>query len=496
MPEIIVKLGDSIVHKHFLYKDEISIGRSPENEIAIENLAVSRKHASLRKSNGNYVIEDHGSANGTYVNGVRITKTEILDKDVITIGKHKLHFYNQEEPAVAAAAPIDFAEKTMLVERAPILIPKLKITHGKQKDEIFELNKVETRVGRAQDNDICLNDWFVSKHHAVIVRKGTNYIVRDLASWRHTLVNGLIIQEQVLKAGDEIQFGPKITSRYDFNDSNELEEGSGRMPVEMAGESESPKAFGPNGRERISKPSPLNWIDENQPKASASAPGVLEEEEEIRSDSAVEESPAPEISKEQPEAPIGTAVWSMEAVEERVRAASVINEDIGFYQSDPDAEEGVEPKFTFSGGDDEPSSSEDPSTRRAFATVENDWQSNEAPAGDAEINFASAESEFSSHETIEPSTPEEHDTAAQAEPSGACAVEPAPSEPAPTASQPAEDEAHKVADAISSVAGELSGADPKEVAMWMRALANPSKAIRKQAQRKLKVLTGRDYDIE
>ena len=153
MPEIIVKLGDNVVHKYFLYKDTVTIGRAPDNEVAIENLAVSRHHATITLEDGRYILEDNDSANGTHVNGVRVTKTEILDKDIITVGKHKLHFYNHNEAPEEVMDP-DLAQKTMLVDFRPTTTPILRITGGKQKDTVFALSKVETRIGRAADNDI------------------------------------------------------------------------------------------------------------------------------------------------------------------------------------------------------------------------------------------------------------------------------------------------------------------------------------------------------
>ena len=71
MPEIIVKLGDTVVNNYFMEKDVVSIGRAPDNEIPIENLAISRRHAVIRRMGDQFVVEDANSANGTYVNGVR-----------------------------------------------------------------------------------------------------------------------------------------------------------------------------------------------------------------------------------------------------------------------------------------------------------------------------------------------------------------------------------------------------------------------------------------
>src|SRR5215208_4026676 len=105
MPEIIVKLGDSIVQKNIFVKETIRIGRIPDNEIVVENLAVSRHHAVIEFSDGRYILSDLESSNGCFVNGVRVKKTELQDRDVITIGKHKLYFYDQRAAAEVKPRP-------------------------------------------------------------------------------------------------------------------------------------------------------------------------------------------------------------------------------------------------------------------------------------------------------------------------------------------------------------------------------------------------------
>jgi pSer/pThr/pTyr-binding forkhead associated (FHA) protein len=71
-------------------KDTITIGRNNNCDIHINNLGVSKEHAAITRQNGNYVIEDLNSTNGTLLNNEPITKAGLSGKDVITIGKHTL----------------------------------------------------------------------------------------------------------------------------------------------------------------------------------------------------------------------------------------------------------------------------------------------------------------------------------------------------------------------------------------------------------------------
>ncbi|HXZ04684.1 MAG TPA: FHA domain-containing protein [Ktedonobacteraceae bacterium] len=72
---------------------ELTIGRSRECDIFLEDLAVSRLHATIHElSDGGFEIEDHRSASGTFVNGLRITRYRLLEGDNVQIGSHRLTF--------------------------------------------------------------------------------------------------------------------------------------------------------------------------------------------------------------------------------------------------------------------------------------------------------------------------------------------------------------------------------------------------------------------
>ena len=72
---------------------EMTIGRSRECEIFLEDLAVSRLHATIHQlPDGGFEIEDHHSASGTFVNGLRISRYRLLEGDVVQIGSNRLTF--------------------------------------------------------------------------------------------------------------------------------------------------------------------------------------------------------------------------------------------------------------------------------------------------------------------------------------------------------------------------------------------------------------------
>lgn len=68
--------------------DQITIGREPDNTLALETDGVSRYHAVITSNNGKWTITDLGSTNGVKINGVASENSEISDDDVLTIGEH------------------------------------------------------------------------------------------------------------------------------------------------------------------------------------------------------------------------------------------------------------------------------------------------------------------------------------------------------------------------------------------------------------------------
>ncbi len=93
MLTILLKFNDKILKTIEFDKNEITMGRNAENDIVIENLAVSKLHARIMKQDGAYYIEDLNSTNGTYLNKIRITKKDLKNNDIIIVGKHSLEIH-------------------------------------------------------------------------------------------------------------------------------------------------------------------------------------------------------------------------------------------------------------------------------------------------------------------------------------------------------------------------------------------------------------------
>jgi FHA domain-containing protein/zinc ribbon protein len=95
-PMLVVRSGGGREGENFEPKsDRTLIGRSPECDIFLDDVTVSRKHAVLVRQDGDFTIEDQGSLNGTFVNRARIESARLRDGDELQIGKYRLVFMNR-----------------------------------------------------------------------------------------------------------------------------------------------------------------------------------------------------------------------------------------------------------------------------------------------------------------------------------------------------------------------------------------------------------------
>jgi pSer/pThr/pTyr-binding forkhead associated (FHA) protein len=90
---LLVLKGAGVGGRYLLDAMETKVGRDIKNEICLDDITVSRSHALITKSNGQYFIKDLGSLNGTYLNAISVRDTAITSGDEIQIGKYHLTLF-------------------------------------------------------------------------------------------------------------------------------------------------------------------------------------------------------------------------------------------------------------------------------------------------------------------------------------------------------------------------------------------------------------------
>lgn len=92
VPSLVVRKGAGGGDRFYIDRDEITIGRDPGCDIFLNDVTVSRRHAVLRTAGDVLRIEDAGSLNGTYVNGVRVDSAPLGHGDTVQIGRFVMGF--------------------------------------------------------------------------------------------------------------------------------------------------------------------------------------------------------------------------------------------------------------------------------------------------------------------------------------------------------------------------------------------------------------------
>lgn len=207
MGKLIVTDGSGMTQEYLLDKERVTIGRHPDNDISLNDKAVSGHHAVVITILQDSFLEDLDSTNGTLVNTKQIAKHPLVNGDVISIGRNTLTF-EKLKPAVE-----DDFERTMIIKPATFgatfesaenrahaiplnaptrpLIGKLRVASGANEGKELELTKALTTVGRP------------GVQVAAITRRADGYYIVHVggqsAGGKRPLVNGKEIDAQANK---------------------------------------------------------------------------------------------------------------------------------------------------------------------------------------------------------------------------------------------------------------------------------------------------------
>ena len=207
----------------------VGIGRSPDNDLPVDNLAVSNYHARVYVEAGRLVVEDLDSLNGTFVNDLRIERATLHDGDSIHIGKHHIKVdaagdapvpYDSgrkaNAPRINETMVLDTKVRREMLQQAAALgertqfasgrlkVPTLVVLGGRTDRKEYTLTSKLTVIGKSNLATIRLRGWFKPKMAAQINQRDDGYYVGS--GDKVPSVNGSPIHGQVLlKDGDLVE---------------------------------------------------------------------------------------------------------------------------------------------------------------------------------------------------------------------------------------------------------------------------------------------------
>jgi pSer/pThr/pTyr-binding forkhead associated (FHA) protein len=232
MAEIIVTREGQGVERYLVDKDRMTIGRSITNDIVLEDLSVSRSHAEISVEGGRFFLTDMGSANGSRVNGVSITDTELFHDDVILIGESTLLFVttqSETEPLPPANRPAEERERAA----GESDVAFLTVCCPRQRPQLHAVSLSAIQIGRARDNAIRVVDWFVESYQAQILRETEGFRLVNLSPQTPVFCNQEAVEEVLLQDGDVIQMGmSQMTFAMQDEAAREIETNKGLQPEE------------------------------------------------------------------------------------------------------------------------------------------------------------------------------------------------------------------------------------------------------------------------
>ena len=213
-PKLVVKLKNRPLKTYQFIGKTLTIGRMPENDIEIDNLSVSRKHALISTSNIGYILKDLGSKNKTYLNGKEIETSQLKNGDTITIGKYQIVF----KIPTPVTSPSEQMDQTVVIPNYHSKSEKLNIDFStiskpparllqlsSQKEHI--LSNKKTIISKKKNADIHFSGIFVPRIELEIIKNNNDYTIKKIRGKKNVTINGERIEKKILEEEDLISIG-------------------------------------------------------------------------------------------------------------------------------------------------------------------------------------------------------------------------------------------------------------------------------------------------
>lgn len=210
MPKLLIKFEAAFIREVKLEKTSFTVGRKPDNDIVLDNAAISGHHCKVYESGGTWFVEDLNSTNGTFVNNRKVLKSGLKNGDSVTLIKYTLLFVEETAPVKEEAPLPEQKQKT----------PKgaLEVLENPADDrKDFELIALSTYIGKSSQASIPYKHGGLfgggPELAAVITMRAEGYYLNPIKEG-YAKYNGNPLHEKViLKDDDTIEVG---STRFRF----------------------------------------------------------------------------------------------------------------------------------------------------------------------------------------------------------------------------------------------------------------------------------------
>jgi pSer/pThr/pTyr-binding forkhead associated (FHA) protein len=239
-----IRMPDGQSRESAVEQAAIGAGRASDNELVLDDISVSRRHARLTFDAAQMTVEDLGSANGSYIGSQRLapnTPSLVPGDQAARLGDIELRFVPAEAPR-PVRPPSTGGEQATMVFGPPVgatsggatsagtapdaasgsnRYGKLRIKTPDGKTREFGLDQPTVTVGRSADNQLAIDEISVSRRHARLSVESGRLMIEDLGSANGTFIGGqrlapnnpgLVSEDQTVRVGDvEIRYLPAHT---------------------------------------------------------------------------------------------------------------------------------------------------------------------------------------------------------------------------------------------------------------------------------------------
>jgi pSer/pThr/pTyr-binding forkhead associated (FHA) protein len=238
MARLVLKFEDRVIQEYGLGL-MVTIGRTPDNVLTIDNPAVSTHHACIFRDGEQFILEDFQSTNGTFVNETRVTRHTLQSGDVILVGRHTLLFEQDgtgapldldgDEPSLANLGDtvfLDPSQHRKLLARltsargpaaksdadgapapagaAASMPAVLRVLEGRTEQFEYTLEGRTSLIGKTEAATVRLRGWFTPAVAVAITRSSESYIATAIRG--KTSINGYPLKgRRELKHGDVLR---------------------------------------------------------------------------------------------------------------------------------------------------------------------------------------------------------------------------------------------------------------------------------------------------